>query len=108
MRTECSLQEWRFAELVDAVPLNPIEDECSYTRAMQLLDRLFVLERQQNHEEIAYFRALAQIVYEYESRATKSPRQTTQLDRIDHLDHRLEPERLQSQKGRRHTQCGRS
>ena len=108
MRTEFSSQEWRFAELVDAVPLDPIEDERSYTRAMQLLDRLFLLERQQTHEEIAYFRALAQIVYEYESRAPQGPSQTTHLDRIDHLDHRLERERLQSDKRRRHTQCGRS
>jgi hypothetical protein len=108
MRTEFSSQEWRFAELVDAVPLDPIEDERSYTRAMQLLDRLFLLERQQTHEEIAYFRALAQIVYEYESRAPQSPSQTTHLDRIDHLDHRLERERLQSDKRRRQTQCGRS
>lgn len=108
MHTKLSPREWRFAELVDAVPLNPIEDERSYARAMQLLDRLFLLERKQNSDEIAYFQVLAQIVYEYESRAAKQPGQSTSLDGVDYLNHRLQGERLQSEQCCRHTQWGAS
>ena len=95
MRTERSRREWRFAELVDAFPLNPINDHRSYARAIQILDQLFLLEREQSRDESEYFTALAEIVYEYESQKA--------LDRVDYLDHRLECERLQAEHSCRHT-----
>ena len=36
--------------------------------AVQVLDRLFVLNREQSHDEREYFQALAEIVYAYETR----------------------------------------
>jgi hypothetical protein len=100
MHIEFSRKEWRFAALVDAVPLDPIEDKGCYARAIQILDRLFLLKREQNPDERDYFRALAQIVYEYESRAVENPTQTTALNRVDHLDHGLQRECLQTEKCR--------
>ena len=52
-----------------AFPLVPIEDECSYSRAIEILDRLFLLNREKNRDESDYFRALAEIACEYESRS---------------------------------------
>jgi hypothetical protein len=100
MLIERSSKKWHLAALVDAVPLGPIEDECSYARAIQVLDRLFLLKRDQNRAEREYFRSLAEVVYEYESRAVENRTQTTALDRVDHLDHGLQRECLQTEKYR--------
>jgi antitoxin component HigA of HigAB toxin-antitoxin module len=108
MRIKRSPEEWRFAELVEIVPLEPIEDDRAYMRAMQLLDQLFLLDRTQNYDECVYFQALAQIVYEYESRGATQTVQPATLDRVDHLDHRLQGECLQSEQHSRHTQWGAS
>ena len=69
-------------------------------RAIQALDRLFVLKREQNRDESEYFRALAEIVYEYESRSVENRTQTRPLNRVDHLDHGLQGECLQTEKCR--------
>jgi antitoxin component HigA of HigAB toxin-antitoxin module len=98
MRIERSWKQSCFAELVDTVPLSPIEDERSYERAMQVLDRLFLLKREQNRDEREYFRALAEIVYEYESQNVEDPKHTKDLNRIDHLDHGLNRKCLQTEK----------
>jgi antitoxin component HigA of HigAB toxin-antitoxin module len=67
MLTETSRRGGCYGELVAAFPLAPIEDECSYSLAMEILDSLFLLDREKNRDESDYFRELAQIVYEYES-----------------------------------------
>jgi antitoxin component HigA of HigAB toxin-antitoxin module len=103
MLIESSRQEWRFAELVGAVPLSPIEDERSYSQALKLLDRLFLLKRKQNRDESVYFQALAELVYEYE---TRHARESGPLDRVDYLDHRLQGECLQAEQRGGHAQCG--
>ena len=103
MLIEGSRQEWRFAELAGAVPLSTIEDERSYARALKLLDRLFLLERKQNRDESEYFQALAELVYEYESRRA---RESGPSDRVDYLDHRLQGECLQAEQCGGHAQCG--
>jgi hypothetical protein len=69
MLTETARRKGCFGKLVAAFPLAPIEDERSYSRAIEILDRLFCLNRDKNRDEIAYFRALAQIAFEYESRS---------------------------------------
>jgi antitoxin component HigA of HigAB toxin-antitoxin module len=66
MLTETSRRGDCYSEFVAAFPLAPIEDEVSYSRAMEILDSLFLLNREKNRDESDYFRALAQIVYEYE------------------------------------------
>jgi antitoxin component HigA of HigAB toxin-antitoxin module len=58
----------RLAELMAAFPLAPIENEHSYSLAIEILDRLFLLNREKNRDESDYFRALAEIAYQYESR----------------------------------------
>jgi antitoxin component HigA of HigAB toxin-antitoxin module len=67
MLTETSRRGSSYGELVAAFPLASIEDERSYSRAMEILDSLFLLDREKTRDESDYFRALAQIVYEYES-----------------------------------------
>ncbi len=54
-------------ELMDAFPLASIKDERSYSRAIEILDRLFLLNREMDRNESDYFRTLAQFAYEYES-----------------------------------------
>ncbi len=61
-------REGCLGELVAPFPLAPIEDERSYACAIQVLDRLFLLNREKNRHESDYFQALAQFAYEYESR----------------------------------------
>ena len=63
LRREASLGEW-----MAAFPLAPIEDDLAYSRAIEILDRLFLLNREKNRDESDYFRTLAQLAYEYESR----------------------------------------
>lgn len=94
MHTESRAKRRRSTELVDAVPLKPIGDEHSYTRALLVLDRLFALNREQSRAESEYFQALAEIVYEYESKDLKRPGESGSLNRVDHLDHGLKCECL--------------
>ena len=63
VRREDCLREW-----MAAFPLAPIEDDYTYSRAIEILDRLFLLNREKNRDESDYFRKLAQFAYEYESR----------------------------------------
>jgi antitoxin component HigA of HigAB toxin-antitoxin module len=63
LRRGSCLKEW-----MAAFPLAPIEDDCTYSRAIEILDRLFHLNREKDRDESDYFRALAQLAYEYESR----------------------------------------
>ena len=48
------------------LPLEPIQDDDAYARAIAVLDRMFHLNREKNREESEYFRMLAQFAYEYE------------------------------------------
>jgi len=52
--------------LAACAPLEPIRDEHSYRRALEILDRLFLLGREQTREESELFQALARIAYDYE------------------------------------------
>jgi antitoxin component HigA of HigAB toxin-antitoxin module len=61
-----SYREVRTRQVVPDFPLEPIDDEHSYRRAIEILDRLFLLHREKTHDENEYFRALAQMAYEYE------------------------------------------
>ena len=63
LRRESCLNDW-----MAAFPLAPITDDRTYSRAIEILDRLFVLNREKDRDESDYFRALAQLAYEYESR----------------------------------------
>jgi antitoxin component HigA of HigAB toxin-antitoxin module len=63
------MKDGRLGELMAAFPLAPIEDEHSYSRAIEILDRLFLLNREKNRDESDYFRALAEIACQYESRS---------------------------------------
>ncbi len=68
MFTKTLRRDGCLGELVAEFPLAPIEDERSYSRAIEILDRLFLLNREKDRNESDYFRALAQYAYEYESR----------------------------------------
>jgi hypothetical protein len=70
MLTKASYREVRTRPCLAHVPLEPIIDEQSYSRAIEILDRLFLLRREKNRQEVEYFRALAQFAYEYECRYT--------------------------------------
>ena len=67
MFTKMLRRDGRLGELMAAFPLARIEDEYSYSRAIEILDRLFLLNREKNREESEYFRALAEFASEYES-----------------------------------------
>ena len=69
MFTETLQRERRCRQFVADFPLEPIEDENSYQRAIEILDRLFHLRREKDREEIEYFKAIAQMAYEYECSA---------------------------------------
>ncbi len=56
----------KFEDLVSEFPLLPIEDDDSYRTAISILDRLFLRDDRRTPAEIRYFRALAQIAFEYE------------------------------------------
>ena len=56
-------------DLVAAFPLAPIENEVAYSRAIAVLDRLFLLRREKSRDESDYFRALARLAHEYECRS---------------------------------------
>ena len=51
---------------METFPLDPLEDDLAYSQAMDILDRLFLLKRDQTQDESDYFRALAHLVHEYE------------------------------------------
>ena len=68
MCTKTLRRDARLGELMAAFPLAPIEDECSYSRAIEILDRLFLLKREKNRDESDYFRTLAELASNYESR----------------------------------------
>lgn len=74
MHAETSRSDGSFGILVVAFPLTSIDDELSYSRAIEILDRLFLLDREQNREERDYFRSLAEFAYEYESRTRRTAR----------------------------------
>ena len=76
MFTKTPWREGRLGDLMSAFPLAPIEDERSYSRAIEILDRLFLLNREKNRDESDYFRALAEIAYQYESRSLGCRRYT--------------------------------
>ena len=69
MFTKTLRRDCRLGELMAAFPLAPIEDDWSYSRAIEILDRLFLLNREKNRVESDYFRELAEIAYQYESRS---------------------------------------
>jgi antitoxin component HigA of HigAB toxin-antitoxin module len=66
MITQSSHGKVRARQPEALLPLEPIRDEHSYRQAIEILDRLFLLRREKSHDEVEYFRALAQIAYEYE------------------------------------------
>lgn len=61
-----SMQSPEVSEVGLRFPLTPIEDDGSYHAAIEVLDRLFALDDRQTRAESAYFRALAEIAFEYE------------------------------------------
>ena len=61
-------QDPDFLELCSKFPLIPIEDDGWYQAALEILDRLFALDDRRTPAELEYFRALAQMAYEYEMR----------------------------------------
>jgi hypothetical protein len=63
-----NMQYREFSDVSSRFPLTPIEDDGSYQAAVEVLDRLFELDDRQTHAESEYFRALAQIAFEYEMR----------------------------------------
>jgi antitoxin component HigA of HigAB toxin-antitoxin module len=67
MFTKTLRRDGYLGELMAAFPLARIEDEFSYSRAIEILDRLFLLNREKNREESEYFRVLAEFASEYES-----------------------------------------
>jgi hypothetical protein len=66
MLIEACYRQLRTRKSVPDFPLEPVHDESSYSQAVEILDRLFLLPREKTPREMAYFRALAQMAYEYE------------------------------------------
>jgi hypothetical protein len=74
-----NLQDVRFSDISMEFPLTSIEDEGSYRAAIEILDRLFVLDGPRTPAELEYFQMLANLAYQYErnskiTRASTSPR----------------------------------
>ena len=67
-----NMQVTEFLDLCSNFPLAPIEDEGSYSAALEILDRLFALDDLRTPAELEYFRALAQMASEYETAALAS------------------------------------
>jgi antitoxin component HigA of HigAB toxin-antitoxin module len=65
MAVECA-HDPKLRELCSRFPLRPIEDRDSYRAALEILDHLFDRDERQTRAESRYFRALAEIVFEYE------------------------------------------
>jgi len=61
-----SMQDPEFSEVSSRLPLTPIEDDGAYHAALEVLDRLFALDDRQTPAQSEYFRALAEIDFEYE------------------------------------------
>jgi|GEM_PF-4998106 len=59
-------QDARYQELVSEFPLMSIHDDHSYRTAIEILDRLFILDKKRTRGELEYFRALARIAFRYE------------------------------------------
>jgi hypothetical protein len=66
-----SMQGQEFSEVGSRFPLTPIEDDSSYHAALKILDRLFALDDRQTRAESEYFRALAEIAFEYEMKRNR-------------------------------------
>ncbi len=60
-------------ELCSQFPLKPIEDDGSYRAAIEILDRLFVLDDLRTPAELEYFRTLAEFAAEYEMKSNSKP-----------------------------------
>jgi hypothetical protein len=60
------VQSPEFFDLVSRFPLRPLEDDDSYQAAIEILDRLYELDRRQTQDELDYFRALANLAFNYE------------------------------------------
>jgi antitoxin component HigA of HigAB toxin-antitoxin module len=67
MVVEC-MRDSELRELCARFPLTPIEDDDSYYAAVEILDHLFDRDDRQTRAESLYFRILAEIVFEYESK----------------------------------------
>ena len=61
-----NLQDAKFSDICSKFALKPIEDEASYRAAIEILDRLFVLDDPRAPAESEYFQMLAAFVCEYE------------------------------------------
>ncbi len=71
-----------FLEICLKFPLAPIEDETSYRAAVEILDRLFTRDEPRTPDESDFFRALAELAAEYESKALiADPRISEAMDR---------------------------
>jgi hypothetical protein len=64
-----NLRDARFSDICSEFPLIPIEDDGSYRAAIDILDRLFALDDPRDPAEVEYFRTLANLAYQYESRS---------------------------------------
>ncbi|WP_422924901.1 hypothetical protein [Singulisphaera sp. PoT] len=65
MRFDGVSKDVRYQELVSEFPLMSIHDDATYRLAIEILDRLFILDRKRTGE-LEYFRQLAYLAYRYE------------------------------------------
>ena len=61
-----NFQDSTFSDICSSFPLKPIEDDCSYRAAIEILGRLFALDGARTPAELEYFQILANLAYEYE------------------------------------------
>jgi antitoxin component HigA of HigAB toxin-antitoxin module len=61
-----NLQDAKFSDICPRFPLKPIEDDSTYQAAIEILDRLFMLDDSRTPAELEYFQILANLAYEYE------------------------------------------
>ena len=64
-----NFQDSTFSDICSSFPLKPIEDDCSYRAAIEILGRLFALDGPRTPAELEYFQMLADFAYEYERKS---------------------------------------
>ena len=62
------LQDAELLEICSKFPLAPIQDDVSYRAAIEILDRLFERGDLRTPVELEYFRMLAQMASDYETK----------------------------------------
>lgn len=59
-------RDCEFRNLISRFPLTSINDDCTYSNAIAILDCLFELGEQRSPDETEYFHSLALLACEYE------------------------------------------